>query len=142
MGTAAQSAPMTIRRFNRMHAQLALWGIVFALLLKAAVPMLASTAAQWQGKPLAEVCTVYGVATVTLAAGGGEPQPGHAGKHGGDHCALSAVGGLAVLQVHVVAWPAQTPRAGVPSRPCSRAAPPDGCAAWVAGLKHGPPPVS
>jgi hypothetical protein len=44
------------------------WVFVAALLLKGAVPMLASAAAALQGKPLAEVCALYGIDTSKLRA--------------------------------------------------------------------------
>jgi hypothetical protein len=62
------------------------WTAVLALLLKGAVPMLASAAAQWQGKTVAEVCTVYGVALAS--ATGAQDGPSlhrHAPAHGHVH---------------------------------------------------------
>ncbi|MEO7336348.1 MAG: hypothetical protein ABIV63_07195 [Caldimonas sp.] len=60
----------------RRSARLTQWTLhvaVFALMLKAAVPLLASAAAQLQGKATADVCDVYGVAlpgrTTTRAHG-------------------------------------------------------------------------
>ncbi|MGY4827405.1 DUF2946 family protein [Sphaerotilaceae bacterium SBD11-9] len=119
-------------------SQLTLWAAVFALLLKAAVPLLASASAQAQGKALVEVCTVYGVATVALDDGGSQPAPEHATAHAGDHCALNALAALAAPQaaapVAVVTLPATAPPRAHPS-----AQAPDACATWVARLKHGPP---
>ena len=60
-------------------SRFALWAAVFALLLKGAVPMLAATAAQLQGVPVAEVCPVYGV---SLASAHGAP---HAEAANGGH---------------------------------------------------------
>ncbi|HET7791958.1 MAG TPA: DUF2946 family protein [Rhizobacter sp.] len=117
-------------------SQLALWAAVFALLLKAAVPLLASASAQAQGKALVEVCTVYGVATVALDDDG--PQPEHAVTHAGDHCALNALAALAVPEVAkpvaFMSLPATAPPRAQPSQQA-----PDACATWVARLKHGPP---
>jgi hypothetical protein len=53
------------------------WTAVLALLLKGAVPMLASAAAQWQGKTVAEVCTVYGVALASATGAHDGPSPHH-----------------------------------------------------------------
>lgn len=121
----------------------AVWAFALALLLKAAVPMLASVSAQMQGKTLVEVCTVYGVATVALDDSG-EPKQApvdHAGSHGSEHCALSAVLALvapepgAVLAAIVALQSSPLPvRAG--------ATRPDAEADWIARLKHGPPPLT
>ena len=47
---------------RRLPFRLTVWAFAGALLLKAAVPMLASVAAGLQGKAVAEVCALYGVA--------------------------------------------------------------------------------
>ena len=49
-------------------SRLTSWLFVAALLVKSAVPMLASAAAELQGRATAEVCDVYGVDTSMLAA--------------------------------------------------------------------------
>lgn len=109
-----------------------------ALLLKAAVPMLASASAQAQGKTLVEVCTLYGVATVALEGQDQQPVPEHASAHSGDHCALNALMALAApdtpAQAVLTALLASAPPLLHPS---SQA--PDACATWVARLKRGPP---
>ena len=116
----------------------ALWVAVCALLLKAAVPMLASASAQAQGKTLVEVCTVYGVATVALDEQGPQPAPEHAAAHSGDHCTLNALLAFAVPEAPAAAVLAAQPAALLPpSHPSPQA--PDACATWVARLKHGPP---
>lgn len=114
----------------------AAWAFALALLLKAAMPMLASGSAHLQGKALVEVCTVYGVATVAPDAGdaGHEPAAGHAS----DHCALSGLTALAGVALQTSILPAQCPPAG--GHPMARAAPAaDPCAAWMARLEHAPP---
>jgi hypothetical protein len=118
-----------------------LWLFALALLLKAAVPMLASAAAEMQGKTLVEVCTVYGIKTVAVDGGhADEPAPaGHAG-HGAEHCALAGVVAGGALEapssdVHVAGGCCTD----LPTPPPPQPAPPDACAAWVAQLKHGPP---
>jgi hypothetical protein len=118
-----------------------LWVFVAALLLKAAMPWLASTAALAQGKALVEVCTVYGVALV--APTGQEPVHDHGAPHGGEHCALTALTVLATPEL-----PATNAVIGAPvhaallptGKPSSRVH--DSCAAWVARLRHGPPRIA
>jgi hypothetical protein len=117
------------------------WVFALALLLKAAVPLLATAAAHAQGKTLVEVCTVYGVATVAVdPAASPHDAPGQAGQHAADHCALSGVLLGAALEapacavaLHAPARPALPPLAQRPSSP------PDACADWAARLRHGPP---
>lgn len=117
----------------------ALWVFAAALLLKSAMPWLASASAQMQGKTLVEVCTVYGVALVPQGGNGHAPAPDHASDRGGDHCALTALAALASVDPPAPsAAPSPGPTAQLPLR--VRAAPPrDASAAWVARLKHGPP---
>ncbi len=55
---AATIRPVTARRPG---SPLTLLAFGFALLLKGAIPLLASWSAQLQGKSVAEVCDVYGV---------------------------------------------------------------------------------
>jgi hypothetical protein len=116
----------------------ALWLFACALLLKAAVPLLASASAGAQGKALIEVCTVYGVKTIALD---GEPAPDHQATHAGDHCALSAVMALAAPQPAVVVN--VEPRAAQ-AGPAPQAvdAAPDASARWRAQLKQGPPALA
>ncbi|HEY9067820.1 MAG TPA: hypothetical protein VIO33_22740 [Burkholderiaceae bacterium] len=113
------------------------------LLLKAAMPMLASAAAQAQGKALVEVCTTYGVSLMPLDGSAPDPDPGHSGTQAADHCALTALPALV---------PFDAPPLGVVARASTaeRAAPvqvlveprPDAAARWAAQLEHGPPVVS
>ncbi len=93
---------------------LALFAIVFALVLKGAIPLFASWSAHLQGKGVAEVCDVYGVTVPgadghamhamhgahamhgmpTSSQGSGDaPNPHDPGRHAGDHCALGALVG-------------------------------------------------
>jgi hypothetical protein len=53
---------------RRPFSRLTVWVFMGALLLKSAVPMLASAAAAAQGKGVAEICDVYGVATARVGA--------------------------------------------------------------------------
>ena len=126
----------------------AIFVMVCALLLKAAVPMLASAAALAQGKSVAEVCTVYGVATVSAKAhhahhqhgdSGGGDHSHHTASHRSDHCALAGLAALAAAD--------EPARLALPAAHRSDTAPlftdlreaPDTCALWVARLKQGPP---
>jgi len=123
---------------TRIANHLAIGVAVCALLLKAAVPMLASVSAQAQGKTLVEVCTVYGVATVALDGSLSKPVPDHGTAHQGDHCALTALMALAPPDAPAPAVPPAQPLVAQPCfHPSSQA--PDACATWVARLKHGPP---
>lgn len=128
----------------------ALWVAVCALLLKAAVPLLASTAAAARGVSVAQVCHVYGVALPSAAEHGEHhhhaddaSQPTHdpshpdAGRHD-SHCALSA---LAALVPPALAAAIERPTEGAPAPVLAHrfAAPPDADAVWIARRKHGPP---
>jgi len=127
---------------------------VFALLLKAAVPLFATAAASLQGESVAEICSVYGVRTVALAPADAAPaaqghhapdadqppahDPGPGALHSTDHCALAALaalapqtGGTLVLPA-TAAPPAAAPRAGF-------GAVPDAPGDWAARLWHAPP---
>jgi hypothetical protein len=146
---------MTARSFS---SRLALWAAVCTLLLKAAVPMLASAAAGLQGRSVAQVCTVYGVAlpvSQDAHAGHHAPAQHHAdhdpdhehdshalASHSGDHCALTALAALAMPDTSAGALPppCRVLVAGVPIR--HEPAPPDDCARWAARLKHGPPALA
>jgi hypothetical protein len=128
--------------FRKPSSRWALWVFAAALLLKSAMPFLASASAQLQGKTLVEVCTVYGVSLVPLGGDSHEPAPDDGLAHGSEHCALTALTALATPEApafEVAAAPARetdAPRA----HPSSQA--PDACATWVARLKHGPPSLA
>lgn len=114
-----------------------LWVFAAALLLKAAVPFLASASAEWQGKSVAEICTAYGVVTVPMPQDGSSHEP--AAAHGGEHCALLALPSLAAAPAQVVLpGPGLAPAAAPAVAPCDEGRP-HACATWVARLKHGPP---
>ncbi len=117
----------------------AVWGFTLVLLLKAAVPLLATASAELQGKALAEVCTVYGVTTVALDGPDSGPQPEHgSAAHGGEHCTLTALMALCAPDVQAPAVPpSQRAASEHVVHPSPQA--PDACATWVARLKHGPP---
>lgn len=131
--------------------QLALWAAVFALVLRAGVPLLAAGAAQMRGVAVAEVCEVYGVALPAAAplhhehAGhahhhGGPPDHGShpGGAHAGDHCALTALGALAVSWASALAQAPRQEHDGDLAAPTGSAFH-DASATWTARRKHGPP---
>ncbi|MEQ1684952.1 MAG: DUF2946 family protein [Burkholderiaceae bacterium] len=120
----------------------ALWAFAMALLLKAAMPLLATASAELQGKTLVEVCTVYGVSLVPLESSGQEPSPEPMAQHGGEHCLLTALAALAAPEPTALAVAdAQQREAAAGRAPVSSRAP-DACATWVARLKRGPPILS
>jgi hypothetical protein len=134
-----------------------LWAAMCALLLKAAVPMLASAAAAAQGKSVAQVCAVYGVALPDPHAhhhahdhaqhpGHGQHDghdPGsHTLAHHGDHCALSALAGLATPGSSQLVLPLPPAQASPDTPPNVTALAPDPHARWAARLKHAPPALA
>ena len=138
-----------------LSSRITLWVAVCALLLKAAVPMLASAAAGVQGRAVAEICTVYGVAQPAAQ----DPHAGDAhahhlqhdphehdshklASHSGDHCALTALAALAMPDAPVGALP--PPGRVIATVVSTRHEPaaPDDCARWAARLKHGPPALA
>ena len=122
--------------------RLALWAAVCALLLKSAVPMLATASAELQGKTLVEVCTVYGVMTVALdAEGHAEPVPtGHGSGVATEHCVLAGLLAWASPVQLAADWPGGAAADLAPVAGTSDGGlPPDAVARWAALRKHGPP---
>jgi len=143
---------------RRLMSRWVLWAAVGVLMLRAAMPLLATAAAQLRGVPVGEVCDVYGVNLPTASEGvhsghahhlaGLAGHGGHAGHgsnpsspHSEERCALTALGTLAspcvalAVNVHASAEVAGT----APSVPTQFH---DACATWVARLKQGPPDLS
>ncbi len=120
----------------------ALWAFAVALLLKAAMPLLATASAELQGKTLVEVCTVYGVSLVPLEPSGQEPAPESMAQHGGDHCVLTALVALAATGPSELDVADGPQRAVVRTRAPASSQARDASATWVARLKHGPPAFS
>lgn len=131
--------------------RLSLCWLALMLLLKAALPLLAVGAAQAQGRTLVEVCTVYGVKTVVLDAGGkllgdaADPDDDHtdAPHPVSEHCALAS------LVAHAAPGAASDPMVRASpdeGRPPPATAPPraalDAVARWVARLHHAPPALN
>jgi hypothetical protein len=146
---AGQNRVVKFSRRSAFSAWWPLWLFAAALLLKSALPMLASASAQLQGKAVVEVCTVYGVKLVAQAPGSNDPpetaQHGggeHESPHLGDHCALTSLAALATAT--------STPRTPVvkalndhaPTGAQPAAQLHDATRAWLAQRKHGPPELS
>lgn len=134
---------------------------ILALLLKAAVPLLASAAARLQGVAVGEVCELYGVAPALLklqpphaahdaahaahAAHAKAAEPASHGKgseaaHRGDHCALAALAALAPQALEAATLLAFEPwESRAQGQPSASTAFRDASATWAARLKHGPP---
>ncbi|MEO8059890.1 MAG: hypothetical protein ABI671_16370 [Burkholderiales bacterium] len=126
---------------HKASSRWALWAFAMALLLKAAMPLLASASAELQGKTLVEVCTVYGVSLVPLDGERQEPAPEPMAQHAGDHCALTALAALAAPEPPLVLEAPAVHESPAPRAHAASQAP-DACATWVARLKHGPPILS
>lgn len=125
--------------FRKPTSRWALWAFAAALLLKGAMPWLASASAELRGVAVFEVCSVYG--TLLVPAGGGLSAP--ASEHPADHvdaqCALTALRAFAGVQPVVPASVPALPRGVSHVGPPELAPAHDACAAWAARRKHGPP---
>lgn len=140
----APSLPL-LQRLRTLRSAWA-WLLVGAVLLKAAVPLLAATAAVQQGAAMADVCSVYGVRTalpgaVTTApvASDSSPDPTHADAH----CALAPLLGASSLLAALP--PADLKPASVTAlTPLERVrpTPPDASQRWLVHRLHAPPPRS
>lgn len=137
-------------RLRSLASRAALWAAVFAIVLRAGMPMLSVAAAQANGVSVGEVCEVYGVVLPSMAA----PQmSGHVhhhtgqthhhsdsdAEHGCDHCALTALGAMGSPSGTLLS--AGVPAGiGVQDLAVTLGCPlHDACAAWAARLEHGPP---
>jgi hypothetical protein len=113
------------------------------------VPLLAAAAAQLRGVPVASVYEVYGVVSAVMSqsqhAGHIHHHGGHSSDgshsddaHSGDHCALTALGALAVSTL--TAFAVSQAHAPVPDLTVRKSgAFADACATWAARRKQGPP---
>jgi hypothetical protein len=138
---ACASDTISIVKLRKPSSRWALWVFAAALLLKAAMPLLASASARLQGKALVEVCTVYGVSLV--APTGQEPARDHGVPHSSEHCALTALAAMAAPELPALDAVRRAPVQDVllqTGKPSSRVR--DTCAAWVARLRHGPPRIA
>jgi hypothetical protein len=117
--------------------------------------MFAAGAAHLRGVPVAEVCTVYGVALPGASHvehsghahhhADGSSQHEHdshsAAAHTGDHCALTALATLAVPgHAALVSAPPLAALSRLLPKTCTDCV--DACATWAARLKHGPPALA
>lgn len=125
------------RPFRIPHPRAWLWAMVALLLLKAAVPLLATVAAHGRDVALVEVCSVYGVRTVPVD-GPAEPAAPHSAAD--SHCTLASLLGP---------W-APVPAAALPQLPTAEAAtasfvvpghpaPADASQRWLTARLHAPP---
>jgi len=146
----------------RRRSWIARWAVaaaVFALVLRAGIPLLAAGAASLRGVAVADVCEVYGVALAGAAAQPHAEHGGHAGhehaapwhadqgshsgsEHTDGHCALTALTALGALAVSTpaIAGPramATMVQAAGPQANTGH----DAAARWAARLQHGPPAV-
>ena len=130
-------------------SRIALWAAICALLLKAAMPVLATGAAKAHNVPVADICSVYGVALRPVSDAGPdqytdhrdhEDRGSHPGdQHASDHCVLTALGALAPhAGTPPRLWSSNEPDVYQPSgTTCSPTH--DACAVWAARMQHGPP---
>jgi hypothetical protein len=129
--------------FRKSSHRWALWAFAAALLLKSAMPWLASVSAEMQGKALVEVCTVYGVSLKPLG-GGDASQPAHEPTvdHSDEQCALTAFAAMATSG-SLPATPAVShSRDASPQVAYASSQAPDAMGTWAARLRHGPPSFS
>jgi hypothetical protein len=144
-----QNAAM-VRRYP-LVPRWVLWFTVGALVLRAGMPWLAATAAQLRGVPVAQICSVNGVAPAhepawaSQALENGHQDTDQAGDgshpaaiHDQDRCALTSLGALAVpgTVVHIqTRCPCDNTLAAAELEFSIH----DACAAWAAQRKQGPP---
>ncbi len=125
--------------FRKPTSRWALWAFAAALLLKSAMPWLASASAELRGVALVEVCSLYGTLLVPAGGGSGAPASEHPADHLDAQCALTALAAFAgvppVLPAGVPALPRGVLHVGLPDVAPAH----DACAAWAARRQHGPP---
>lgn len=129
--------PQRLRAFLARRPRV-LWPVVFVVLLKAAVPLLALWSAHERGASLAEVCSVYGVRAL---ADDQKPNSSRQSEHArSQDCALAPLLGAAFLAapmraavgLHVPAFLHLTARA-------KSLSPKDASFAWLTSRTHAPP---
>ncbi len=125
--------------FRKPRSRWALWAFAAALLLKGAMPWLATASAELRGVALVEVCSVYGTSLVSAGSGSKAPTSEQRVDHLDAQCALTALAAFAGAEP-VVPASVPTPTRGVLHVCLPEAEPaPDACAAWAAQRHHGPP---
>lgn len=133
--------PRTARAFKAWA-----WLLAAVLLAKVWMPLLATAAADAQGLPMAQVCSVYGVQTAPAAlldtapgADNGEPSP-HGQDDAGLHCPLASLIANALLERAPAAVLAHAPAQAHPPLPALRPAEAeDASRRWLARQLHSPP---
>lgn len=136
-----RALPTRPRRAASAKRRWPVWAFTLALVLQAATPWLAAAAASHAGVAVAEVCTVWGVRTVSLADVGPAPRdehPGPAATHAAP-CGLagfvaSEPSGAVGLEPHALAAASPVAVAGTAEAPIR-----DAAMRWAARLHHAPP---
>ncbi len=129
--------------FRKPTSRWALWAFAAALLLKSAMPWLASASAELRGVPLVEVCSVYGTLLVPVGGSPSAPASEHPANHLDAQCALTALASFAGVPPLLSANVPALPRGAAPRVSLPDAAPAhDACAAWAAQRQHGPPSLA
>lgn len=129
-------------RKHRTHHPAWFWALALLVLVKAAVPLLATVAAGARGVDLVEVCSIYGTRTVEVTAQADEKSAPPATGHGiaDGHCALSSVLGPTAPSVHAeslaVVPKSEAARLHAPRAALDRA---DPVLRWLVGRLHAPP---
>lgn len=129
-------------RKHRTHHPAWFWALALLVLVKAAVPLLATVAAGTRGVDLVEVCSIYGTRTVEVTAQVGDksaPQTaGHSVADG--HCALSSVLGPAAPSVHAESLAVVARSEALPLHaPLAAPDRADPVLRWLVGRLHAPP---
>ena len=128
--------------FRRRPSSWIFRALAFVLLLTAALPLLAAASAGVQQRPLAEVCSVYGVVMAAAARVGGDGVFEHGevpAAHHADACPLLALAAFGAAPGAAPATPPSTALGDAPGAGAVAAHPPDAAARWATRLKHGPP---
>ena len=135
----AHVTPQQLRALPARRPSL-LWLLVFVVLLKAAVPLLAASSARERGLSLADVCSVYGVRTTGTEQTPDTTKRVQVEHASSEHCVLTPLLAGAVLATPTVAavlLHARTHRRAQP--PAELPSTPDASFAWLASRTHAPP---
>jgi hypothetical protein len=140
---SAHATPL--QRVRALPARpLLLWMLAMLLVLKAAVPLLASASAMQRGVALAEVCSVYGVRVGMphehADAQSDAPAPKGSDHASGEHCTLTPVLGSGLLAASAIAAVLLRVPADVRTVQLVDVPPlPDASRGWLADRAHAPP---
>jgi hypothetical protein len=117
-----------------------LWLLMFVVLLKAAVPLLAVSSARERNVSLAEVCSVYGVRTFIGGEAFDSSRPAQSEHASSQDCVLTPLLGAGALAVPALSAVELHAPAGVPPGPlCELPSLQDASFAWLASRAHAPP---